>query len=333
MSASILSLRIDSPLRPPDWRWELAKRLVRANKRCNRNLDPWCHKAYRLAEAAQRYDRGDDWALLDWANKAKDPEAKAMIDCWEIFEKGQPDANHRTKRHELEARIVAKQSFDDIAHIMKLDKSVIQCYEPLFFHVLDRVDSKSWVGHNVLGPAYHTRLSENDYATMWKVMALNGGSFVLDEFVHKSGMGLATTPADAIAEIGRDRDRLRLLKSATATRTMAVNGFTQIPILEYDLRARTEEVKLGQGNVNQTANDISSILTVVSWGVAQDRNHKKIEPRVVIPDGMVPVENPIDWETVNPFERTSPTTALLGPANEQSAADEREVPPASGQDG
>ena len=169
-------------------------------------------------------------------------------------------------------------------------------------------------------------LFRSDYELIWKGGAYYGGPFVLDEMIRKCGMGRASTPTEALAEIIKDQRRLRMLKSGTAIRTMAVNGFTAVPLLEYDLRAVSEEAKLGQSDTNQLSSDIGKLINMVNWSMVHDRGARLFEPRVLTAESVPGDTNTVDWdETINPYDRPK-----SGAADVKDAANVRQLPAAPG---
>ena len=323
--SALISLRVDSPSRPPDWRWQLAKQRLTVNRPVERGESPELIRAFRLAREVTNAT-ADEWAFVDWCNSLKHPDARALIDCWDIHEKCNVQYNQRTKRQELEARILSGQPTEDIAKTMLLTPRTVELYEEVFFHVKDNYHSESWVLHNVFGPNYHLRLNEQDYELIWKGGAYYGGPFVLDEMIRKCGMGRASTPTEALAEIIKDQRRLRMLKSGTAIRTMAVNGFTAVPLLEYDLRAVSEEAKLGQSDTNQLSSDIGKLINMVNWSMVHDRGARLFEPRVLTAESVPGDTNTVDWdETINPYDRPK-----SGAADVKDAANVRQLPAAPG---
>ena len=65
----LYNLRQDSPLRPPDWRWQKAVRLVQDRRPLSRTRDdPAVERAVRFHTERERH-AGDQWALLDVADR------------------------------------------------------------------------------------------------------------------------------------------------------------------------------------------------------------------------------------------------------------------------
>jgi hypothetical protein len=83
-------------------------------------------------------------------------------------------------RWQVEARILARQSWDTIAAKTHLSPEALQLYEVVFFHVTDRLDATSWVLHEVIGsPEGARRLGAT-----WQYYGYRGGAEVLDTIVY-----------------------------------------------------------------------------------------------------------------------------------------------------
>lgn len=327
-SSNILSLCLDSPSRPPDWRWQLANRMLASGQRpIPRQDDSWVHRAYDLARAAQQARAADEFAIRAWHRQAckLDPKAKGLLHAWEIYEKTNVALEDRTARFDLEARILALQPCDEIYNYMLMGREAVVAYEAVFFNVTDRLVNQGWIEHFVFGPDYHKRLNDQNYAIFWKVAAYFGGTYVLNEMVRKCSMDKASTPAEAIAEIIKDARRLQVLKNHIASRTVAINGFTQVPLMEYDLRVRTEEAKLGQGSTGQFTDKLNELLTVVTFSLEQSDGERRFEPRIVIPEALPEAPLEVDWEASNPFDR--PRENAYG---KEGLTDGRPLPPEIG---
>ena len=112
---------INNPLRQPDWRLQRAQRLCEA-KHAVEGEDEGMRAACRLLEA-----------LEDGTATEVMPDEHA---AWRLY------SDNTEARWELEARILARQSIEDIAKVMDLSAAVVETYEQLFFNVLDRLDKR-----------------------------------------------------------------------------------------------------------------------------------------------------------------------------------------------
>jgi hypothetical protein len=85
-------------------------------------------------------------------------------------------------RDEIEARLLAGQTFEDITAYMSVPVDVIARYAHLFFDVVDYLHCSDWLLWSAVrrSPSRPSRADEGD---IWRYMSLAGGRFVLDVIV------------------------------------------------------------------------------------------------------------------------------------------------------
>jgi hypothetical protein len=258
----ILDLDREAPLRPPSWRWERAKvertdgRLARL---LNKSDDDWvrrareflaarsrCHSPYDFLVLAQKYPR------LIHADRL---ERESLL---------------RTK-WEMQARLLAGESYERIAERVKVHPETIAWYAALFFDVADRLANKGWVAHVVLGESLQCGLHEREYDMLWKIYGYIGGPVVLDAMVDRTFCAARPDkpdqlPAYADEEIEHDV----AIKGMIAARTLSVNSYTQPLILEIhqkykELKQKAEGSAGGPGNM--AVANIQVMLESVTFSV------------------------------------------------------------------
>ena len=153
-----------NPAHPADWRWQRA--VLRVETRSRRQLgadDDWVRRAARyLRELRKGFDRA----------VRLDPDLAAAH---------QIAGQHSLKRFEFEARILARQPANEIAPRCHLATNVIEVYQQLFFDVRDRLDTPSWITHQVLGPKAWEPLERDDIEWLWKDLGYRYGAAAIDE--------------------------------------------------------------------------------------------------------------------------------------------------------
>ena len=162
-----MELRPSSFCRRVDWRWRVASRLSQGATVPR----SWVDQRIVAARAFQ--------SLLIDANETDleslSAAAPGLFAAHSLYRRG-PDL----VRFEVEARILAREPFDSIARKCCLTSRAIAAYEALFFNVLDRLDSTSYITHTVIGPKLHYGLKPSDIDVLWKFYGYHGGSHVLD---------------------------------------------------------------------------------------------------------------------------------------------------------
>ena len=256
----IASLAGDSPTRPPDWRW----RLVKANRPIARSrTDAWILAAKKLAEgvcfltASEARSPDTDWEIHKRYNRASGYTGDAYK-AWLIYV-----GQNKGMRAELEARLLAAEPTTEIAYRLRSTAPVILAYANVFFHVHDRLDCTSWVIHHVFGESYHLGASEKEYPLWWKMFGYFGGPDHLDDIIRRTRIN-ADMSLEAAAKA--DREMNVALKALIAARSLSVNSYTQLPILEYAHRVDQDQDQ--SGRQSPVAAGLQDVLKHVMFSIA-----------------------------------------------------------------
>lgn len=279
MSSDVFRLSADAPARFPDWRWRLTQHGRRLTRR---NSDRWLHAANavfqivrpqpaqagqggRVASAAE-----NDWRIYD-ACKVLVGTAKTVKDAWIIYA-----GKNYSLRYEIEARLLAQEPITEIAERVRQTPATLEAYSNVFFNVYDRIDSETWVIHCVFGDEFHTGGSERSYPLWWKVYAYYGGPRILDIVIRKTQ---TNTNMSWDEFVNGERQFLLDYKSLMASRTMSVNSFTQIPILQHAHQVKKDALDGAATNV--VSEGLMKVLNHVSV-VLQSPDHSvsAVEPRL-----------------------------------------------------
>ncbi len=155
------------PFCPPNWRWERAVQLAeKATQRLNGVNDPAIPPAVEFILAKEKKSRRKATAVDHALEKA--------------FALHQEDS---PLQWEVRARLVAGQSDDEIAARCRLQSSVVKWYADLFYDVRPRLKAMDWMVRMVLGFRGTAGFQKHDVGPYWALLALSGGSIVLDHFV------------------------------------------------------------------------------------------------------------------------------------------------------
>lgn len=240
INSSITRLRVDSPYRPADWRWQKACYLKNKKSLASkRKDDKWIAEALRFKIA------------LDACKTQKDLEELTrtwyyMYLAYEIYDESDegdiPKGRPHPTRYEIEARILAEESFASIGWKTHVAEGAIEIYEKLFFNVLDRIDSESYICNQIIGSeALQKGLGDRDYDKIWKLYGYHHGEGAVDELVTtfpQKRKKLARGEMESVWE--EDKRATMNRKAALAARSMAVNNFTNLPI--FDAQTKATEV-------------------------------------------------------------------------------------------
>ena len=197
------TLQRHNPLRPVNWRARRLAQILAGDGNFNRRRDDMptveaaCHARF--------------WPLCTCADEVR------MVDRrWPGFfgarflRKGDP-----WRRLELEARLLAGQSDEDIARLVATTAAAVQRYAQLFFDVRGRLRARDYIIHRAirrgLGPDVPAGL-----ASFVRGVAYFGGPLVLDATLVALGPSgsLVQVRADLGTSEGRQADRIRTAAQA-----------------------------------------------------------------------------------------------------------------------
>ena len=154
------------PLRPVDWRRRRAVRLVRDDRWPVAGADdPWTIAAYHYAMARRcrtgiyRFSR----RMIDLHEAHKLSKLDSPL-CWE-----------------LEARILAREDVDAVAHKTGIAADTIRAYAAVHFHVWPRIDARHYI-HGVIG-SWGT-WKPNRVRDLWCHIGYTNGPYVLDAVIQ-----------------------------------------------------------------------------------------------------------------------------------------------------
>lgn len=219
-------------------------------------------------------------------------------------------------RAELEARFLAEDNDENIARRCQLRPKGINAYRELFFDVQDRLECSACILHVIIGMALHRGFREQDINIVWKYYGYTYGVQVLEALIsqtlNKPVKNLAN--ADIQALLQKDCEMNLLRKSALASRTLKVNDFTAIDILNIANKAK-EIDKLSGGGGSQSgavnAAELTNMLQSIQFAIGDY------------------AQDPIDVEVITRYDQSSSelTTQQLMAAVTHALPDDLKNPP------
>ena len=256
----LLQLREDSPLRPPDWRWQKVMVYKEAGRRIPRSkMDSLLSVISKFAILLDSCD--DDFDLLDLSESYPD-----LCDAHMMYKHD----GALSSKWELEARLLARESYADICEKMHIPPSTIDLYEKVFFNVSDRINNKSWIINCIVGRAIHAGLTERDYDLLWKMYGLFSGPMMLDVVLGKMGLK-AQHAASFDQAVTMLRDSLDVQAIVTASKSFAIvpiNGFTALPAIQAEQAYRQmAKDSVGAASTQTFLQSVDQIMSSLPWCV------------------------------------------------------------------
>lgn len=231
-------LRPGWPLRPPTWRWQRVQRVVD-----NEDRMPPQNAENALIVRGVRFLRG-----LNSDSPGRFARLMrlypTLFDAYQLY--SEPECE--LTRFEIDARILAGQSTSEIATSTRIRRDALLDYEAYFFDVRDRLDNRPFIINHVLGPSFHRGQSATDMRLSWATAAYFHGSHMLKYMIEQTyGAARPQSGVEVRETVREERTRHLERKSLIAAKTLAVNGFTQLDILELVRKYEQEGTGGGAG--------------------------------------------------------------------------------------
>lgn len=257
-----MSLMSDSPARPVNWRWLRAKELNDNRQASSRRRDDaFVVAALQMIEAQAAIETPDHRYALE----------EGSPDLYRAWELAFDTAVLESTRAEIEARLLAGQGYAEAGRKVRYSAKTVQAYEAWFFNVTDRLGDDNWVVHQAFGRDYHRGVAARDYDVLWKVFGYFGGPHVLDAYIRQGVRRPATRAEDVSVWFQNDERLMLTIKAAVAARTVSINGFTQVPILDLSVKHReidlAREVQAG-GAETDYVSTLKELVSAVVWKIA-----------------------------------------------------------------
>lgn len=257
-----------NPVRVPSWRYERVLKLAEHQPAA---LVPHRRRDDKVVKAYYKFWRCYDRTESEEERVALFPKNPGMFYAHVMHH--HPDPEWRAI---LQARLLTRDSDEEIADRAGTIPSAIRCYEQIFFNVRDRLDMHDWIVKTILGTEAQRAANRYDSwtphqrYTAYKLFAYFGGSLTLDVII--SGFTSGDFPKQR-ADVGRwfDRTMQQLLKSkaTTAARLFEVNKFNVMELMQISMSAIHHENKAGDGPQSEIEKSIDALLKEVPWGLAR----------------------------------------------------------------
>lgn len=268
------SFELNNPFRTPEWRADRAMVLSGNNPRLRpaRSDDIYVRE---YAKFLHRYLEGGE--TLTPAQQQELYARNAALYYAQLMH----FHNDFEWRAMLQARLLTRESYTDIAKRFGTVPEAIAWYAAIFFDVKDRLDCHDWVVKSVLGTAMDRAANRDGTMTdhqrnlTYKLFGYYGGPLVLDVII--SGFTRDPFPTQS-SEIPRwfDSTIKNLLRSraATAARIFEVNRFNVMQLFELELAIISSDIQaksLETGVQSPIAKGVEMLLKQAPWALMQDK--------------------------------------------------------------
>lgn len=204
--ANLLELRPGGAFRPPDYRWQLARRLADGEFIPSEWVDSWV----LLAEEVLTTPPGPVWNSPDLRAAGAARELAEREPCWQ--------------RVEVEARLLAGESVEVIAAKAGLTTAAVEAFAALFFAVADRIEYSGYVLHVVI--RLYAPGSESDLGVQARLLGYTGGPHVLDAVLDSVDRPGVRPDEDVSSEDRELRELTRLALGLRMAPVTAENAVT-----------------------------------------------------------------------------------------------------------
>ena len=177
----MLHLLYTNPWRPPDSSWQRATRLVEIGgdePQATFNRDG---RSCSWIKQTQRFQHALNHANTHRQRMEVLAEYPAIHQAHSVWQKLATD--ERAIPWGIEARILARETDEEIARKNSCRPEVVAAYEALFFNVRSRLDYSDYIFNCVVGPAPEQSSRGDVDGWLWKLCGYVAGPFVLDALI------------------------------------------------------------------------------------------------------------------------------------------------------
>ena len=247
------------PCRPVAWRWERAQDLVQRGRYFSRHRDDEptgravhylralgsCHTERRLEGLAR--SRPDVHA----ARLLHEGSASTVV--------------------EIQARLLARQTPEEIAAITGLPVEVIVAYESLFFNVTDKLHARDWVSAEAIGWWRFDPATGRNAASVLKGFAYHGGLVLLEALLPYllGGRMQAQPPSDPTTPEGRLDSLIRLVIDLEMLPYSSASDLKLFQ-MHADLLEEARKTRAMQRNGTPMSQNVDEVLEKLAAGALQE---------------------------------------------------------------
>jgi len=254
-----------NPFRVTDWRWQRAAAIVdrpSQTRPASRRVDGT--DSYKWINHAVRFQREYTAAAARSDLESVADRRPAIFWAYNIWLSDNPIKTI------IESHILARSDDRYIAFRCNTTPETIRAYEALFFNVRQKLHHRSYILNCVIGPEVHGGISEREYRLLWKLYGYFLGPHIIDALEAKFVNPIwCSAVEDLNAAVMDDAISTLKFKAAVAAKTIPVNQYTQLAILEtFTKFIEIERNTDGAGKAQeQILGHISAMMTTLPFNV------------------------------------------------------------------
>lgn len=269
-----------SPQRSPHWRWLRAVQIDAGGRRASRKLDgeegfQWVRRIVRFK---RHFDRAAGRAEALYALMERDPNLFWAHSIW--------TQDKAPLRWAIEARVLAGQSDEEIAHRAATSPDIVGTYVNTFFDIRGVLDRDDYVLNVILAQAVARGVSERQYDLLWKLLAYRGGKHVLDATINRFAKTEKPDNDNAVSGFFQEfAINTMKYKAAIAALTVQANQQNQMPLIDSFVKyVEIEKNSENSGKAQTTiVQNIGEMLTALPFRVGTKLDSEAVK--------MVPFDN------------------------------------------
>ena len=271
------------PRRSPRWRYERAQSLVdgtviegvRVPTRPVRNRDDHhITAAWAFIQQWELVSRsGHNQRNLREARLPLHVDNPGLFFAYDLFTAADGD---RT-RCELEARLLARQTDEQIAEELGTLPEVIDWYEQLFFNVRDRLHNRGYITNRVLMPGVTTNWDQLNLDLSSKFFGYFAGPYVLDAVLHCFDHGQQLPgPGDSLDDFYDNHFSSQFKRrTAEAVNVFELNKYNVVELFAVhtkliELKRRAQE---GESSFTTVEASVGLVLESINFAAGDGRQN------------------------------------------------------------
>ena len=264
------------PYRSPRWRYDRAAHLAKTRAPGKTHEltrdDKFIGDTFKFLREWKRHTRNTQQATNDLRVARLYPKYPGLFLAHQLFLQKAGDPI----RYEVEARILARQTDEEIAKRVSMHPEGIRWYELIFFNVRDRLDNEGYIGRQVIGPAVAHGLRNISLDFSAKYWGYYAGPYMLDLILSD------IDPSTPMPKVGTDLNhfmdnywnKAARIRSVNSIGAFDVNQFNVLQLFELhsQLIQQAHAAQLTAGGAQTPYEEVlSGVMNSVQWSVGRKR--------------------------------------------------------------